>query len=82
MRAIRGDVPCFFTVDDCWQNHFIGIEMNENEIKGERGVCWTCPYYVQYSNFCDYYKIYLNNNGYEPTCDNPELEKVPEIKDF
>lgn len=56
--------------------------MRENEIKGERGVCWTCPYYVQYSNFCDYYKIYLNNNGYEPTCNNPELEKVPEIKDF
>lgn len=25
--AIRGDVPCFFAVDDCWQNHFISIEM-------------------------------------------------------
>lgn len=25
--AIRVDVPCLFAVDDCWQNHFIGIKM-------------------------------------------------------
>ena len=25
--AIRGNVPCPFAVDDCWQNHFISIEM-------------------------------------------------------
>ena len=48
---------------------------NNNIEKGERGVCWTCPYYVQYANYCDYYKMYLNDIGREPTCNNPEFEK-------
>lgn len=50
--------------------------MNENKTQGERGMCWTCPYYETYANYCDYYKMYLNDNGREPTCNNPELEKA------
>lgn len=49
--------------------------MKEKEIKGEQGVCWKCQYYDSYANYCDYFKIYLNGDGIEPTCNNPELKK-------
>lgn len=65
-----------FAVFDCWKTNINDIKMNENKTQGERGICWTCPYYETYANYCDYYKMYLNDNGREPTCNNPELEKT------
>lgn len=37
---------------------------------GGNGDCVHCPHYFGYMNYCDYYKIDLNGNGYEPTCRN------------
>lgn len=37
--------------------------------KGSAGLaCISLPY----GNYCDYYKMELNGNGYEPTCRNEE----------
>ena len=38
--------------------------------QGDNGDCVHCPHYFGYSNYCDYYKMVLNGNGYEPTCQN------------
>lgn len=50
--------------------------MTENEQKEvQQGQCYNCPYYLNYTNFCSYYNIVLNDNGVEPTCNNPELKQ-------
>lgn len=33
MRAIRGDVPYFIAVDDCWKDNVIGIEIKKSVTK-------------------------------------------------
>lgn len=48
--------------------------MNTEDRRTEQGQCWACPYYQDYGNYCDYYNIVLNGNGYEPTCRNKELK--------
>lgn len=48
--------------------------------KAELGQCWACPYYQAYGNYCDYYKMELNGNGYEPTCRNVELTPKSHIE--
>ena len=39
-----------------------------------KGDCFKCSCYDSFQNYCDYYKIMLNGNGYEPTCNNSELK--------
>lgn len=38
----------------------------------ENGVCYLCPYYDNFRNFCGFYKIFLNGPGFESTCNNIE----------
>ena len=39
-----------------------------------KGDCFKCSCYDSFQNYCDYYKIMLSGNGYEPTCNNSELK--------
>lgn len=41
-------------------------------MKDLRGVCHLCPYYDDFRNFCEFYKIFLNGQAFEPTCNNIE----------
>lgn len=36
-----------------------------------RGVCWKCPYYIGYADFCDYYKVEVVQ-GFLGNCNNKE----------
>ena len=47
-------------------------------MKDLRGACHLCPYYVDFHNFCAFYKIFLNGQGFEPTCNN--IERIIEEK--
>ena len=38
--------------------------MKNKENKTIKGNCWECNYYDSFQNYCDYYKIMLNGNGY------------------
>lgn len=40
--------------------------------KDLRGACHSCPYYDGFYNYCAFYKISLNGQGFEPTCNNIE----------
>jgi hypothetical protein len=53
--------------------------MNREIETNKQGQCLVCPYYDISQNYCDYYKIILNSQGFEPTCNNPELLKKEEI---
>lgn len=41
-------------------------------MKDLRGTCHLCPYYNSFYNCCSFYKIFLNGQGFEPTCNNIE----------
>ena len=45
--------------------------MFKNIKKDLRGICWLCPDYIFYNNFCTYYNIELVAQGEEITCNNP-----------
>ena len=47
-------------------------------MKDLRGACHICPYYDDFRNFCAFYKIFLNGQGFEPTCNN--VERIIEEK--
>lgn len=47
-------------------------------MKDLRGACHLCPYYVDSRNFCAFYTIFLNGQGFEPTCNN--IERIIEEK--
>lgn len=40
--------------------------------KDLRGACCLCHYYDDFRNYCTFYEIFLNAQGFEPTCNNPE----------
>ena len=39
-----------------------------NKENNTHGDCCNCDYYDGFENYCSYYKIMLNANRYEPTC--------------
>ena len=41
-------------------------------MKDLRGACCLCLYYDGFRNFCAFYNIFLNGQGFEPTCNNTE----------
>lgn len=48
-----------------------GVRSSYN-MKDLRGACHLCPYYYDYHNFCAFYNIFLNGQGFETTCNNIE----------
>ncbi len=40
--------------------------------KDLRGACCLCPHYDDFQGYCAFYKIFLNGQGFEQTCNNPE----------
>lgn len=42
------------------------------------GLCFMCKHWDAQRCYCNYYRIFTDSNGYEPTCKNTELVKYKE----
>ena len=46
--------------------------------KDNTGLCFICKHWDALRCYCNYYRIFTDSNGYEPTCKNTELVKYKE----